>query len=145
MRRFEPENCARVGGTSYDVAEKLDDFYRLLDQRGVARGELAFLEIKVVFEPDPWMAAKQNGLRDHRKLMQRYAKREPRRTGGQEASHIGHRLGGSRLRPADTQADLEHARRLDVAVLDHTLGQEKVTGFEHFQFRQHAGIADRNC
>src|SRR5947207_10231852 len=79
MRRFEPENRARIFRSGDDVTEQFNDFGRLLDQRGVARGELAFLEINIVFEADPWMAAKQNGLRDHGKLMQRYTKREPRR------------------------------------------------------------------
>src|SRR5437763_11782231 len=145
MRRFEAENCARIFRSGDDVTEQFNDFGRLLDQRGVARGELAFLEIDIVFEADPWMTAKQNGLRDHGKLTQRYTKREPRRRRRQEASYIGHRRGGSRLRPADPQADLEHARRLYVAVLNHSLGQEEMTGFEHFQLRQHIRIADRNC
>ena len=48
------------------------------------------------------------------------------------------------LPPGDAEADLEHAGRLDVAVLDQALGEQEMAGLEHFQLRQHAGIADRD-
>src|SRR5262245_17071123 len=67
---LQPEELARLGGRSDDVAELLDDMRGLLDQRGVARRELALGEIEIVLEPDPHVAAQQHGLRHHRELMQ---------------------------------------------------------------------------
>jgi hypothetical protein len=54
-----------------------------------------------------------------------------------------HRLRRRRLAPGDAEADLEHAGRLDVAGLDHALGEQQMAGLEHFG-RDHAGVADRD-
>ena len=71
-------------------------------------------------------------------------KREPRRVRRQQAAHIGHGLRRRRLAPGDAEADLEHAGRLDVAGLDHALGEQQMAGLEHFELGQHAGVADRD-
>src|SRR5712691_5004186 len=143
-RRVQPEDLPRIGRRRHHVTEDLDDLRRLLHQRRIAWRELALFEIDVVLEPDPRMAAEQHGLRHHRELIERYAEGEPWRARRQEASHIGHGLGGRGLRPGDAEANLEHAGRLDMAVLDHALGEQEMTGLEHLQFRQHAGVADRD-
>jgi hypothetical protein len=55
--------------------------------------------------------------------MQRDAEGKPWRIRRQQASHIRHRLGGCRLAPGNTQANLKQAGRLDVAILDEALGE----------------------
>src|SRR4051812_8774259 len=59
------------------IAQDLDNMCRLLHQRGVARCELALLEIKIVLEPDAHMPAEQHRLRHHRELVERDAEGEP--------------------------------------------------------------------
>src|SRR5262249_17968350 len=59
MRRLQPEDFARIGGCGDHIAEDLDDLRRLLHQRRVAWRELALLQIDVVFQADPGMAAEQ--------------------------------------------------------------------------------------
>src|SRR5262245_32910622 len=101
VRCFQSEDGARVGRGRDEVAEDLDDPDGPLHERGVARRELTLLEIDVVLKPHTWVAAEQNRLRDHRELMQRYAERKPRRTRGQQASHVSHGFGGRGLRPGN--------------------------------------------
>ena len=60
----------------------------------------------------------------------------------QQVAHVGHRLRRRRLAPGDAEANLEHARALDVAVLQEALGQQQVAGLEHFELRHHAGVLD---
>ena len=50
--RFEPEQLPRIGWRGDDVPKNFDDLSRLLDQRGIARRELALLQIDVVLETD---------------------------------------------------------------------------------------------
>src|SRR5580693_6429048 len=139
----QSENLPRIVWRRDVVAQDFDDFCRLLDQRRVARRHLALFQIDVVLEPDPRMAAEQHGLRHHGELMQRDAEGKPRRVRRQQIAHIGHRLGRRRLAPGYAEADLEHARRLDQAVLDEALGEQQMPRLEHFELGHHAGILDR--
>src|SRR5262245_62992286 len=59
LHRLHAENCPRIGGGGDDIAKHFDDLDRLFHQRGIARRELAFLEIDVVFESDAGMATEQ--------------------------------------------------------------------------------------
>jgi hypothetical protein len=63
MRRLEAKHRARIGRGGDDIAQNLDDLDRLLHQRGIARRELALVEIDVVFEAHAGMAAEQDRLR----------------------------------------------------------------------------------
>src|SRR3984885_972782 len=140
---MQSQNLPRVVRRRDVVAQNFDDPRRLLDQCRVARRHLALFQINIVLEPDARMAAEQHGLRHHGELVQRNAEGEPRRIGRQQVAHIGHGLGRRRLAPGYAEADLEHARRLDEAVLDKTLGEQQMAGLEHFELGHHAGSLDR--
>src|SRR5207248_3746679 len=126
ITRRQTENPSRLARRRHLIAENMDDVCRLLDQRRIAGRELTLLQIDIVLQSDARMAAEQHRLRHHRELMQRNAERKPRRLRRQQVAHIGHGFGGCRLAPGNAEADLKHARRLDVAVLDETLGKEEM-------------------
>ena len=108
---------------------------------------LPLLQIEIVLQPDPHVSAEQHGLRRNRELVQRNAECEPDAVGRQQVAHVGDRLRGGRLAPGNPEADLEQAGRLDVSGLDQPLGEQEVTGLEHFELRRDAGVADchRHC
>src|SRR5436190_21518946 len=101
------KDVARLGWRGHGVAQDFDDVRGLLHQRGVARRELALLQIQVVLEPDAYVAAEQHGLRDHRELVQRNPEREPRGGRRQQIAHVGHGFRRRRLAPGNAEADLE--------------------------------------
>src|SRR4029077_4971221 len=144
VTRRQAENLARFHWCRDLVAKDCDNLCRFLDQRRVAWRELALLQIDVVLKPDARMAAEQHGLRHHRELMQRNAEGKPRRIRRQQIAHIGHGLRRRRLAPGNAQANLKHAGRLDVAILDEALGEQQMPGLEHFELGHDAGILDRD-
>ena len=110
------------------------DLGGLLHQRRVAGRELALAEIDVVLQPDAHMAAEQHRLGHHGKLVERDAEGKPTGIPAAACRACSASPRASPADPGDTEADLEHARRLDVPGLDHALGEQQMPGLEHFEF-----------
>ena len=62
----------------------------------------------------------------------------------QQVAHIGHRFGRCRLAPRYAEADLEHARRLEHAGLDHLLGEQIAGAGYNGTFEQGSAIVPMN-
>src|SRR5262249_35079546 len=105
-----------IGSRRDIITQNLNDLCCLFDQRRIARSELTPFQIDVVLKSNSRMSTKQNCLSHHGELMQRNAEGEPRGVRRQQTSHVGHCVGGCRLTPGNSQANLEHTRRLDVAI-----------------------------
>ncbi len=68
VRRRAGQACCGPRGRSYLPAERLDDVRALGHQRGIVWGKYALLQIDVVLESHPYMAAREPGLRDDQEL-----------------------------------------------------------------------------
>src|SRR5215472_1422724 len=118
-----------------------DDLHGPLDQRAVARMHAA-IEPDIVLEPDAHIAAQQHGLGHHGHLHAPDAEAGP---DGARRQHVAHRLHGIRVRrrtPGNAEAELEHRRLLQQALLMHALGEPEMAGIEHLQLGLHAQLAD---
>src|SRR6476620_5306542 len=109
---LELQDVARLVWRSDLAAEQLDDLGRSLGKRAIG-GIDALFEVEVVLKPHPDMAAQNDRLRHHGKLVAADAEGRPDSIPGQLAYLIGHCLRVARRSPGNAEAQLEERRIVD--------------------------------
>src|SRR5882757_2101962 len=122
-------------------AEVLHDVHRALDELPVRRLHAA-LEVQVVLQPDPDVAAEQHRLGHPGQLVAADGEGGPLRVPGQQVHHRLQQLGLGWGTVRDTHAQLEQRRRVDQPLGDHLLGEPQVAGIEDLQLRFHPELLD---